>query len=565
MGLGEGVQGRGRTQLKSFRIYIVVFLITQIGFLFFLAYNSRFVMDEFKQGGMAYYINKGFYEGIIPTKTLLYAYFYQIAHILSDDSFQIMLIAREQTALLGCLTLCILFFIARNIGRDRIEALLIICTTLAFSTFIERIFRVRSEPLALFFTMMSLWLVSSKRQAASKIFLAGIFSGLSFLTTQKAIYFNIALGSALIINGLMTSSFKSTTMSIFLLISGWIVSLLLYSFYFRGVNFYEVIYLILTKPANLAVHGGKFYENLSVFIKNTLIRNSLLYLFGAVGWLFLIHRFRYMEKQERICWIFSGLITLFVFTHSQPWPYVFIWCIPFIALWSDRSLSFFATRYGRKLMAIILIVIAVLSLFRNMRYVGHSNVIQRNVLNQAQSLLRSQDSYCDGIGMIVNRVHANRPWWDKAKLKRILQNMKTGQSKEIEESFLKQPKVWILTYRTDKLKQILNPYFNDSYLRIFPNVLISGIRVTSTGDVKFINRWEGEYRLFSSKGRPLRDSFSVNGRIISGSVEIPLGESLLRLNGLTPIAYLLPADIRVPFKITENIKQIPLFGNVYDY
>jgi hypothetical protein len=143
--------------------------------------------------------------------------------------------------------------------------------------------------------------------------------------------------------------------------------------------------------------------------------------------------------------------------------------------------------------------------------------------------------------------------------------MKSGQSREIEEIFLKQPKIWILTYRTDKLKQILNPYFNNSYLRIFPNILVSGTRVTISDDTKFINSWYGKYRLFSPEGQPIKGHYSVNGQTTSGNTTIMLGENLIKLEAPYPRAYLLPSDISVPFKITTNMKQIPLFENVYSY
>ena len=93
------------SQQRLIKFYIAVFLTTKVVFLFLLAHQARFVMDEFKQGGQPFFISKGFYENIFPVKTVLYAYFYQIAHLLSSNSFQIMLISRFQTALLGCITL----------------------------------------------------------------------------------------------------------------------------------------------------------------------------------------------------------------------------------------------------------------------------------------------------------------------------------------------------------------------------------------------------------------------------------------------------------------------------
>ena len=184
---------------------------------------------------------------------------------------------------------------------------------------------------------------------------------------------------------------------------------------------------------------------------------------------------------------------------------------------------------------------------------------------QAQGLLKPQEFYCDGIGMVVNRPRVFNSWWDTPKIYKILRDTKNGHSQDIKVIFSKQPKIWILNWRTDKLKEVLDSYFTNSYLRILPNIMVTGIQVISSGETKFVNRWYGTYRLFSPEGQPINGCFSVNGQTTSGITTIPLGENLIELKMPCSIAYLLPADISIPFKITENIKQIPLFENVYDY
>ena len=553
-------------QLRVIKLCIALFLAAKVIFLLLLAYKSRFIMDEFKQGGQPFFISKGFYESIFPVKTVLYAYFYQIAHLLSSNSFQIMLISRFQTALLGCMTLFFLYLISRNFGRERLESLFILCVAFAFSTFMERIFRVRSEPLALVFAIVSLWLLTIERQTATKILVAGLFAGASFLTTQKAVYFNLALGSALVVDALMSDSISSAAKKAFLLLVGWCTALVLYSFYFRGIYLYEVIAQVFTRSTDLYLHGSAYYR-FGGYIVATMTRNFLFYFLGIWGWLLAGRKVRRMDGPERIAWVFSGMITCFIFTHNQPWPYVFISCIPFIALWSDRPLALFGAYSVRRYMTAMLVVVAALSFsfVRNFYYLSHSNVLQHEVVTQAQSLLSAQQAYCDGIGMVVNRERLFSAWWDKPNRVKILQDAETGRSREIEKIFSTQPKLWILNYRTIELKEVLSPYFTNSYVRIFLNVLVSGCRVASSRETVFMNRWVGKYRLFSREGQPLDNCFSLNGKKTCGTVEVPLGESLIRLNGSSSIAYFLPADVSVPFRIPTGMNQLPLFADVYTY
>ena len=62
-------QNKTGVRLRPLKTYLIIFLAVKVLLLFFLARNSRFVMDEFQQGGMSFLIGKGFYESIFPVKT----------------------------------------------------------------------------------------------------------------------------------------------------------------------------------------------------------------------------------------------------------------------------------------------------------------------------------------------------------------------------------------------------------------------------------------------------------------------------------------------------------------
>ena len=94
--------------------------------LFVLAWNSRFVMDEFAQLGWAKYLGHGLLETIWPAKAAGATAFYKLAHLSGWDAQSILLIGRMQTALLGCATLAMLYGCARALGESRVRALAIV-------------------------------------------------------------------------------------------------------------------------------------------------------------------------------------------------------------------------------------------------------------------------------------------------------------------------------------------------------------------------------------------------------------------------------------------------------
>ncbi len=566
-GVARGSNGSNQGPGRFLALFMAIFLAAKGGLVLFLAYNSLIVMDEFQQGGMAYYIKYGFYHGVNEPKTVMYAYFYKIAHLIGSSSFHIMLVAREQTALLGFLTLVIVYFISRNIGAGKKEAIFIICVTLSFSTFIERIFRVRSEPLALFFASLALWVVTMEKRTLGKIAWAGLFSVAAFLTTQKSVYFNVALGVALVVNEFATRDKKAAIKTALAFTTGWAAAVVAYGLYFKGLQFYDVIIRVFLSPKYLLTRGGAHFDYLHVFITQTLVRNPVAYVLGVTGWIIAGIGFRKMSEPRRIAWVFSLVAVSLVFNHNQPWPYIFIWAIPFVALWSaEPIMALFKGRSDRRSWVMLLAMVILSGSFaRNMRFVEHSNIVQHYTVMQAESLLGVTDKYCDAIGMIVNREQAKRMWWDPPRTRAIRAEAKLGDLGRLDRIFAREPKVWVITFRTEVLKDILRPYFLNSFVRIFSNVLVTGAKISSDAETLFNNYWPGKYRLYSPHGARMEIPFYIDGVKVSGVVNIGKGDRSIRLDGNNQTAYLLPADIPTQFQIPPRRRPIALFPWVFTY
>ncbi|MGK7346822.1 MAG: ArnT family glycosyltransferase [Candidatus Nitrospinota bacterium M3_3B_026] len=564
---GGAARSRAETLRRVFTLAVSVFIAAKASLLFLLSYNSLFVMDEYHHAGFSAMIPEGFYENYFPLKTVLFAYFYRPALWLGVNSVEVMMAARIQTALLALCSVGLVYAVSRNMGRGRAESLFNIAVLLAFSTFMERAFRVRAEPLSLFFALAALLVLTRRLEGLRGPFAAGLLSGLSFLTTQKAVYFNAALGLGLVVERLLRRDYKGAARGAAVYAAGWAAPIIVYAVYFRGLEFFGVIGHIFTAPARLALHGGEYYTNLHEFIYITLTRDFLAYAACFAGMAVALLRIRRISGPARTALVSAAAMTFFVFNHNQPWPYVFIMVIPFISLFASEVFSLPALAGGGVRPAVMLIALAALSpsFGRNVKYFAHTNLLQNQTALQAESLLAPGDRYCDGVGMIVTRPAAKPAWWDARMLGLIRNGAERGDYSTLDKVFSREPKVWILNYRVEKLKDVLARYFEGAYVRIYPNVLVSGAALELGGETLFVNRWSGVYRLYGPRGEKLGGRLVVDGAEADQPLRLAAGEYSIRLVEGEGRAFLLPDGITAPFSIPPPSNPRVLYPMVYKF
>ncbi len=547
-----------------------MFLAVKLALFLALAWNSKFIMDEYWLVGRVWLFDTDLYQNVFPPKTLLYAAFYQFAHWLGDGAVAIMQVARLQAAAVSILGLGLLYAIGRRIGHSQLEALFALCAVLAFSTYMERAFVTRPEAPATFLALAAFYMTIRGEGALRAVFIAGLLSGLAFLTTQKAVYFNLALGLALVGDGLVRRSLRDALLAGAVLVFGWALMVLAYCAYFTaaGAAFGDVLTQIFTGSTGNALRGHTVYENLRIYLVQTLSRNIAEYLLCLAGWLIVLPRLLKASRAERTAWIFTGVIATLIYLHPAPWPYNFIMAIPFLGLWAPLAPRALARRDPGRSALILggLTLVLALSVIRNLGYLDNHNGVQNQIVRYAEALLEPGDTYADGIGMVVNERRAGRrDWWARFGILRILDGAKQGNFELVDAVFADSPKLWILSYRTDALSDVLEPYFANAYVPIFPNVLIAGVELTREHAVAFQAYWPGEYQLYRADGTPTDTSFALDGRRGSGIVRLGKGEhSVQMLAGEGPL-YLLPADIALPFELGRPPERQPLFNRVYTF
>lgn len=568
--MGDSVSGNGGdrafiTPQPGYAPLVLWFIIAlKIIFLFIIALNSRFVMDEFVQFGWAKYLGHGLFDTIWGGKAVGYAVFFKAAHLIGWNARSMLLIGRAQTALLGCGTLAIVYVTARTIGESRLRASGILLVLLSFSNFMERIFRTIAEPPALFFAAASLLIVLRGGPDNRKVVvLAGVLCGLAFLTTQKSLYFDVALGLGLVVDAAIQRRWLDGLERGSLLVLGWALSIAAYCLVFKPADPSAVARSVFFGPAAvMSPNIAAAYGGLRQYVIQTLERNLLLYLFCFGGMILATSRIARLEARTRIALIFTWVITILVFTHDQPWPYVFIMALPFMALWSMRIFDVLSGNKRFLWTALSVLAVGVgTSFVQNIRYLRIDNGVQLQLVDRAEALLRPQQTYFDGVGMLPNRFEPSTLWLDR---RGILETLAEGQSSEAYRVFAHTPPTLVLwSYRMDGIAPIVGPFIRTTYVKICPNLFIVGRRLKTDEELEFDVPATQSYALYGPDGAQLASTLLVDGRMVSFPLKMIRGRVSLRYDGPLAVAYLLPQS-NYRGKICPQSNEQNLFGDVYN-
>lgn len=559
-----GVTNAFRLKDRYADIAVGGLIALKVAILFLLAWNTRFVMDEFVQFGWSKYLGNGLFETVWPDKSAAPSVFFEIAHLIGWDATSILLAGRLETALLACATLAIVYACARSLGQCRVHGLVIVLVLLSFSNFMERIFRTISEPLAVFFaTAALLAILRGRADSRRSLIIAGVLSGLSFLATQKSVYFNFALGFALVADAALARRYGDGIFRGVWLVVGWALPIVTYCFVFGGSHpgpiaerlFFGPLWVL--SPQVAAEYGG-----LRHFVLQTLERNAFLYAICFAGMALGLIRIHKLDQRRRIALIFTTVIAVLVFAHDQPWPYVFIMALPFMALWVLEP--FDPTAVNRSYLRIgwIVLILAVAASFaRNLLYLQHDNRDQMELIGRAESLLAPGDRYFDGIGMLPNRFEPSTLWLARHS---VLETLREGKDSEAYKILSETPpKLIIWSYRMDAIEPVVAPLIHDSYVKVAPNIRLAGRRLRAGEPTRFDVPIPGRYRLYNEVGQPIEGKLVVGGNLVDAPVNLTRGAKLVSLQGVEAGALLLPeGSYAGQFRPGSDNKD--LFAGVYD-
>ncbi len=551
---------------RRFTLLLGVSIAIKVALIFVFAWHIRIIMDEFAQVGYAKYFANGLFDTIQPPKAVGFAVFYKLAHLTGWDAVSIILIGRMQTALLACGTLLMVYSCARALGEQRLRALFIVLVLLCFTNFMERIFRTRSEPLALFFALTAILVIlRGHALTARKIFIAGILSGLAFLVTQKSAYFNLALGLGLVVEAMLRKDIFTAIVRGFYLTAGWLLSAIAYCFIFGGSDPLHIAQSLIFGPIDVAVYGSDAYYGIRVYVLQTLLDNTFLYLLCFSGMVIALKRWKVSNEKTRIALIFSFVITTLVFTHNQPWPYVFIMALPFISLWSLAPLDYLFVHNRMPILKLFFLTVTTLTIlssyFINISYLKIDNVQQLELVSRAEALLKPGEKYFDGIGMLPNRLEPTTLWLDAIY---VLKTIREGKKSEAWQVFTQSPpKMIIWTNRMTGIHPFIAKAIDNSYVKVAPNIRLAGRLLHIGQQEEFKVPLAGRYQLYSETGAAVSAHVKVEGITITPPITLSADRKMITLLDGPEKALLLPEgtyDGR--FKDGDDVND--LFDNIYN-
>ncbi len=543
---------------------VLALLALKLVLLAAFAWRSRFVMDEFLQLGYAKYLGHELFDTLWPPKAVGFAVFYKMAHLVGWDATSILLIGRMQTALLACGTLAMVYACARVLGESRLRALIIILVLLSFSNMMERIFRTIAEPLALFFAVAALLAILRGRADKPRtLFIGGVLSGLSFLATQKAVYFDVALGVALAADAVVARRHLAGLARGAWLVLGWVIPVAAYCVIFGAPDPVPVARSLVLGPVEVASAGiAAEYGGLRHFALQTLVRNALLYCFCFGGMFIELLRIARLDARRRIALIFSIIVTGLVFAHNQPWPYVFIMALPFMALWALVPIDLVSRDRSRTMIASAALAFQILFSFgRNIQYLQIDNRAQLALVARAEVLTAPGEVYFDGIGMLPNRPEPSTLWLDRHYVLKTLHEREKSEAYRIFADH--PPKVVLWTYRMDAVEPVLWPFIRDSYVQIAPNIRVAGKRLVRGRPISFDVPVLGRYALYSDTGEPVKGEIEIGGTRSVTPLQLNQGRKDVTLIAGAEEALLLPEG-SYGKAVRPGGDNKSLFDDVYD-
>jgi hypothetical protein len=552
-------------------------LAIQLAILVVTAFRRRFVMDELAWLQQIGHVDASdYYRTVDPHKTVLAELLFAPSFAL-DTSTGIALAARAIA--LGCVlaSLLLVYALARRLTPDRRLALLAPITALGFSNFTEHAYCVRTDTVALPFALAALFLLSSpERPDRRRTLAAGLLLGISFLCTQKAIYFALAAGAALVAAGWPRDGFRRTASRAFLLLAGWSAAVFAYAAYFGGGEFGRVLSAVVTGP-RFVLEGTSAFEGLSGFVTQTLSRNVVPWGLGAVAVVFALGARRSSAPRRGLA-VGSAVLTALLFLHDQPWPYVFVWpqalvaaLVPTLVPEAARRLTG-GDRSVRERMALAFALLLAFSLVRNFRFFDHANGEQLRAMRRAEANLTPADTFFDGVGAVVSRRVAGPPWiwnWDTPTIARLRREFDRGDLGALAKIAADRPKLFLLTYRLRAAAKMAERLIGTSYVRVTDTMLLAGIELPAgSTEQRFEVRWAGRYAIFDEQGERTGETVAADGDFHSAdpTVTAPLtpGRHLVSYAARAHRGFLLPADAILFGPIPASGPAPDLYAGVYN-
>ena len=522
-----------------------------------LAYISRLplVMDEFDGAQEAWQLlSVTPYKDFRPYKTVLGYYLELPPLLVTSDVWTGLMLTKAWIAVINTaaifaatVTLASLFTpLAALTG----QVLLISVTT-----FLERSSEIRVDMLTAWAGLASFLLLLNRRWL-----LAGVMAGVSFLISQKGVYYALAANTAAGAFWLFESRDRRTFRDLIVMNAGSAAVIAVYILLWGIASSPSTVF-----NATFLSHGDIVLSNmydLEEHWARTLGRNPLFYwgaLAGIVALIVLRWRGQVGASHAMVA-VYAGVVFALCRWHKQPWPYFFVILIPTLMVVHVAVVEYLA-RYQRWrpiAAAVILLLGVAFPLWYMPGILERDNGYQQHVIRLASSMLAEGETYLAGNDLIYNR-HQSHPALRRLGAPRLqaLQQWSPEQlQKVIAELEEARPKFVIDEYRMRGLPEPLRAYLATRFKSLWSSVH-GYAPLVDPGQADFDVWFDGDYTV--------EGDAVIDGRAVSTGTTIALTRGKHRHESAVPVRLQFkPAGFAAHADPIRKSRR-PMFARAYDY
>jgi hypothetical protein len=509
-------------------------------------------MDELHGAGTVHKLRHAVpYADFSPYKNVL-GYYLQLPFLLLGSGLWQQMIAVKIG--MAAVTAAVLFACAVALSRQLKLSSVLLSTVLlcCSSTFLERSAELRVDMLTSLAGLGSLIALLSGRFA-----LGGVLAGVSFLVSQKGIYFCAAGGVAMLTRMLSRHRPASAVRDGVRFGVGAAAPFVLYFALFAALSSPAVV---TERSIGVARDMAKLdlYRTLHRFWWHTVSRNPLFYGLALLGIGAAFERSSRgragdaSAERDRLLWSYAATVVVLCFGHKQPWPYFFVLLIPTLWVVIAVTLEHLPQR-GALFWGVFAFAGVIAPLGRGDAVLARDNRYLRYTIELAEQLLAPGERYLAGIDMVYTRSQVSGlSWLDQRKLGAL----RTKGPKVVELLRAQPPKLVIWNYRVDGLPEPARRHLRSQYRQFWASVYTYAPVIT---EERFELAYGGRYVVRDAKSAVIDGKKVAPGR----SIELAAGPHTIDREGVR--LQWQPASSFQKRLDPKRRREARLFDRVYDY
>jgi hypothetical protein len=494
------MQMDGRRGLAAIVGLLALYLLLQIVYILRLPLS----MDEFHGAStLAPFASAVPYRDFAPYKTVLGYYLQLGPYSLGGDTWQRLMAVKMTMAAFNTAALAIA---AAQLGRmySRGAVLAGLVLTVVMSTFLERSSELRVDMMTSWAGMASLLLLLNGRAGW-----AGATAALSFLISQKGIYYCIAGAVSLAVLWLRSGGSSRGARQLFRFSSAVLGVVAAYvGFWALWAGVERVVIAVFWSPRRMALDNLYVGETIWLrYWRQTVMRNPVFYGLAVLALVRLAPD--RSTSHNRTLVPYALTLTAMALFHRQPWPYFFLLIIPtalvlVVALidWSARVRGDWCPLGRSRLVVGLCLGLGVIfPLFRIPVNLSRDSGFQREMVVLAEHVLAPRDTYLAGVNLLRGRKQpvGTLRWLDTPQRAMVQQLSADRQDALLDSLRRSRLKVVIDNYRLAQLPPSLREFIASETTPLWGNLRIYGPSVGS-GNRGVVVKFTGRYSVLMPAG-----------------------------------------------------------------